>query len=218
MKIAGYIFLIIGGLSFLGAAFKGNSVFGPLFWIALGAFLVYRANNKEAEQREKIRRPAEFRENSTVESMPNSNNDQKLDSLEDIQSQLTLRQREAAMCLISFFGGFSDNRKDYVTRILFRRAVKFFGLSDYPISLSQMMSKFSDSDTLINTVITIRPAKAKEFLLLTCYDLVKSSRTPEAFDALFGIANDMGYDRAKMQRLISRYKYGQNDFHYKSIE
>lgn len=68
-----------------------------------------------------------------------------------------------------------------------------------------MMSKFSDSDTLINTVITIRPAKAKEFLLLTCYDLVKSSRKPEASDALFGIANDMGYDRAKMQRLITLY-------------
>ena len=84
MKIAGYIFLIIGGLSFLGAAFKGNSAFGPLFCIALGAFLVYRANNKESEQKEKIRQSAEYRENSTVESMPNSNNDQKLDSLEDI--------------------------------------------------------------------------------------------------------------------------------------
>lgn len=206
MKIAGYIFLIIGGLSFLGAAFKGNSAFGPLFWIALGAFLVYSANNKESEQKEKIRQSAEYRENSTVESMPNSNNDQKLDSLEDIQSQLTLRQREAAMCLISFFGGFSDNLNDDVPMILFRQAAKFFGLSDSPIVLSQMMSKFSDSDTLINTVITIRPAKAKEFLLLTCYDLVKSSRKPEASDALFGIANDMGYDRAKMQRLISRYK------------
>lgn len=205
MKIAGYIFLIIGGLSFLGAAFKGNSVFGPLFCIALGAFLVYRANNKESEQKEKIRQSAEYRENSTVESMPNSNNDQKLDSLEDIQSQLTLRQREAAMCLISFFGGFSDNLNDDVPMILFRQAAKFFGLSDSPIVLSQMMSKFSDSDTLINTVITIRPAKAKEFLLLTCYDLVKSSRKPEASDALFGIANDMGYDRAKMQRLITLY-------------
>lgn len=189
----------------MGAAFKGNSVFGPLFWIALGAFLVYRANNKEAEQKEKIRLVAESRENSTVENLPNSNHDQKLESIEDIQSQLTLRQREAAMCLISFFGGFSDDINDDVPMILFRQAAKFFGLSDSPIVLSQMMSKFSDSDTLINTVITIRPVKAKEFLLLTCYDLVKSSRKPEAFDALVGIANDMGYDRAKMQRLIALY-------------
>lgn len=47
MKIAGYILLIFGGLSFLGAAFKGNSVFGPLFCIALGAFLVAISKNFE---------------------------------------------------------------------------------------------------------------------------------------------------------------------------
>lgn len=49
MKTISWIFLVIGGLSFLGAALKGDSVFGPLFWIGLGAFLLHRANNKEKE-------------------------------------------------------------------------------------------------------------------------------------------------------------------------
>ena len=37
--------LIFGALAFIGAASKGNSVFGPCFFIALGAYLMYRANN-----------------------------------------------------------------------------------------------------------------------------------------------------------------------------
>ncbi|MDE6021483.1 MAG: hypothetical protein K2H01_10885, partial [Ruminococcus sp.] len=118
MRTAGWICLVIGALSFLGAALKGNSVFGPLFWIGLGAFLLYRVNNKEDEREKEPTKPdqqskemiqvqesitksvPEFKQNKTPE-LPN----QQLETLEDIQAQLTLQQREAAMCLISFFGG-----------------------------------------------------------------------------------------------------------------
>ncbi|MDE5685797.1 MAG: hypothetical protein K2I26_04485 [Paramuribaculum sp.] len=37
---------------------------------------------------------------------------QQLEQPEDIQAQLTLQQREAAMCLISFFGGYNNNLMD----------------------------------------------------------------------------------------------------------
>lgn len=47
MKTTGKVFLILGILSFFGAALGGNSVFGPCFFIALGAFLIHRANEKE---------------------------------------------------------------------------------------------------------------------------------------------------------------------------
>jgi len=50
MKTTGIIILIIGGLSFLGAALFGNSVIGPLFWIAIGVALLYFANQKEKKQ------------------------------------------------------------------------------------------------------------------------------------------------------------------------
>lgn len=50
MKIAGWIFLVIGVLSFIGAASMGNNVFGPCFWIALGGFLLFRAYNKEVNK------------------------------------------------------------------------------------------------------------------------------------------------------------------------
>lgn len=45
MKIAGWIILIFGVLSFTGAALASHSVFGPCFFVALGAFLIHK--NKE---------------------------------------------------------------------------------------------------------------------------------------------------------------------------
>ena len=40
-------------MSFLGAAIGSSSVFGPCFWIALGAFLIYRGKEKEKENQDK---------------------------------------------------------------------------------------------------------------------------------------------------------------------
>lgn len=50
MKIAGYIFIAIGGVAFIGAASAGHSAFGPLFWLALGIVLVYFGKRKEEEK------------------------------------------------------------------------------------------------------------------------------------------------------------------------
>ena len=47
MKTAGWIFIVIGVLAFLGAASKGHSVFGPLFWIGIGGVLIYLKREKE---------------------------------------------------------------------------------------------------------------------------------------------------------------------------
>lgn len=47
MKTTGKVLLILGILSFLGAAIGGHSVFGPCFFIALGAYLIHRADEKE---------------------------------------------------------------------------------------------------------------------------------------------------------------------------
>ena len=41
MKKVGIVFLVIGLLSFIGAMIGGHSVFGPLFWLALGFVLIY---------------------------------------------------------------------------------------------------------------------------------------------------------------------------------
>ena len=46
MKITGWIMLIFGILGFIGSLIGDNKVIGPCFWIALGAFLLYRANNR----------------------------------------------------------------------------------------------------------------------------------------------------------------------------
>ena len=219
MRTAGWICLIIGVLSFFGAALKGNSVFGPLFWIGLGAFLLYRVNNKEDEREKKPIKLAQQSKEEThlqesiTKSIPETTQiespefpNQQLESLEDIQAQLTLQQREAAMCLISFFGGYNNNPMDDAPIMLFKQSAVFFGLPDSPAVLSKIMSKYTDADTLVDIVLTIKPIKAKEFLLLTCYDLIKSSGKPEAYDLLFNIANDMGYDKTRFEQLIRLYQ------------
>lgn len=216
MKKLGWIFLIFGVLGFLGAASKGHSVFGPTFWIALGSFLIYRANKKEQDSKKQpatdVSSPAEVdntkddvTESALEQISEASDNTNRKESLEDIQAQLTLQQREAAICLISFFGGFNNNLEDERPMALFRQAASFFGVSNSPAVISGLMLKYTDAEVLIDTVRAIKPIKAKEFLLLTCYDLAKTSNNPEANDVFFNIANDMGYDKNKMKDLIKCY-------------
>lgn len=47
MKTTGWVFTIIGILSFIGAASHGDNTFGPLFWIGLGITLIYFGTKKE---------------------------------------------------------------------------------------------------------------------------------------------------------------------------
>ena len=47
MKVIGWSILVFGILSFTGAAIASHNVFGPCFFIALGAFLIHKSNNKE---------------------------------------------------------------------------------------------------------------------------------------------------------------------------
>lgn len=53
MKTAGWIILTLGVISFLGCLLGGSNPMGPTFWIALGIFLLYRANQKKKEKEEK---------------------------------------------------------------------------------------------------------------------------------------------------------------------
>lgn len=53
MKIAGWIFVIIGSLSLLGALLGGNRPVGPLFWVGLGITLLYFAKNKSKNNNNK---------------------------------------------------------------------------------------------------------------------------------------------------------------------
>ena len=214
MKTIGWICFIIGIVSFLGAASKGHNVFGPSFWIALGGFLLYRASNKGKEKDDQTVESKYVRQSLPKNESPMSNNSDCItkkasipqkESLSEIQSQLTIQQREAAMCLISFFAGFNNNLTDDVPILIFKQSATFFGFPDSPIVLSQMMSRYTDSDTLIDMVITIKSTKAKEFLLLTCYDLIKSIDNSNAKNILFNIANEMGYDKIMMHKLIKQY-------------
>lgn len=55
MKIAGIIIIVFGSLASLGSLIGGNNPIGGLFFLALGIFLVQRANRKKenAEKKEK---------------------------------------------------------------------------------------------------------------------------------------------------------------------
>lgn len=53
MKTTGWVLLIIGILGCFGALMAGHNITGPVFWGALGAYLIYRANQKEQEKKDK---------------------------------------------------------------------------------------------------------------------------------------------------------------------
>lgn len=53
MRILGWILLILGILSFIGAASQGNSIIGPVFFGGLGAYLLSRVNKKKQEEHDK---------------------------------------------------------------------------------------------------------------------------------------------------------------------
>ena len=122
MKTAGWIILVIAVLSFIGAALKGHSVFGPCFWIAVGAYLLYRANNKE-EKEEVSTKPettvshtkTHIKDTTVVRKSPKTEvaeekpqKEKEQETIGEIQSQMTLKQREAAMCMVVLFGGYAN--------------------------------------------------------------------------------------------------------------
>lgn len=53
MKVAGWILLVIGCLSFFGNAINGNSLVGSTVFIALGAYFIHNANQKKEDEKKK---------------------------------------------------------------------------------------------------------------------------------------------------------------------
>ena len=221
MKTAGWVILVIAVLSFMGAALKGHSVFGPCFWIAVGAYLLYRANNKE-EKKEEVSTKADttvsptkthIKDTTVLRKSPKTEvtqekpqKEKEQETIGEIQSQMTLKQREAAMCMVALFGGYANKMPQEAMTFISSQAATFFGIPFNEAAISDMLARYSDADKMIDTVITIKPKKAKEFLLLTCHDFAVNSSSNEASFLLDNIAADMGYDKLKFRQLVSTYK------------
>ncbi len=203
MKTAGWIFIVIGALAFLGAASKGNSVFGPLFWIGLGGVLLYlkRESDENKVEHTKVVPPSPKDIVNPTESEASKNSK----SMEQ-SSPVSFEQKEAALCLIAFFAGYNDDLStDGAAYMVSYQSAIFFGIGNYKETLTAALPKYQDADKLIDTVLTIKDRKSKEFILLTCYDLTKMSGKDEAYEFLYNIADEMGYNKERYQRLIEQY-------------
>lgn len=53
MKTTGVIFVILGCISLIGLMAGGGNPIGPIFWIAIGAYLIHAANRKKKEREDK---------------------------------------------------------------------------------------------------------------------------------------------------------------------
>ena len=203
MKTAGWIFVVIGALAFLGAASKGDSVFGPLFWIGIGTVLLYLKREKEENNKEKT-----IAETATPMKTETLKVDEKKSEEIDVKKNapVTFEQKEAALCLIAFFAGYNEDimTNDAAYMISYQSAI-FFGIGNYKETLTAALPKYQDADKLIDTVLTIKDRKSREFILLTCYDLTKMSGKSEAYEFLYNIANEMGYNKEKLHKLIDQY-------------
>lgn len=207
MKIAGWIFIVFGTLAFIGAASKGHSVFGPLFWIGLGGVLIYLKKEKD-----ETRNTEHVESNSVIQENNNAMRDVYDDNLiedtleSEYEQPLSFEQKEACLCLIGFFAGYNDDiMTNDVAYMVACQSATFFCIDNYKETLMEAMPKFNDPDILIDTVLTIKDKKTKEFLLLSCYDLAKMSDKEEAYELLNNIANDMGYNRERLTKLINQY-------------
>jgi len=215
MKTIGWILLVIGVLAFMGAALKGHNVFGPLFWIGIGVMLLClkkeRVENKKKEM--VTTQPKEVETHVVKEEKEVIKVDSEIlreetninDKIEQ-DAPVSFEQKEAAICLISFFSGYNDDimTNDDAFMLSYQSAL-FFGIDDFKETLMTALPKYPDADKLIDKILTIKNKKAKEFILLTCYDLTKMSGKSEAYDCLYNIANDMGYDRERLKTLIDQY-------------
>lgn len=199
MKIAGYILIFIGTLSFLGASSKGNSVFGPCFFLALGLFLFYRSRRTKPQK--------SLSSHSNIPS--HISNFQKEPILIDPKQDLsetnkpTTQQKEAAICLVVFYSGFSNNPD--ITFPIISQTAYFFGITDIQKNLPSILSKYKDADSIIEKVLAIQDKTTKEFLLLSCYDLVKLSGNDVAYNTLYNMANEMGYNKTELLKLVNDY-------------
>ena len=206
MKTAGWILIVIGALAFIGAASKGDSVFGPLFWIGIGIVLLYLKREREENDKEKT--ITETTTSKKTEILKVEEKNEKKPEVIDVEqnSQVTFEQKEAALCLIAFFAGYNDDimTNDAAYMISYQSAI-FFGIGNYKETLTAALPKYQDADKLIDTVLTIKDRKSREIILLTCYDLTKMSGKSEAYDFLYNIANEMGYNREKLHKLIGQY-------------
>ena len=203
MKTAGWIFIVIGVLAFLGAASKGHSVFGPLFWIGIGGVLIYLKREKE-EANEKSTAVE-----STAPKQPEKPQlEKEIAKTKNVEpcTPVTFEQKEAVLCLIAFFAGYNDDlTTDGAAYMVSYQSAIWFGIGNYKETLTAALPKYQDADKLIDTVLTIKDRKSREFILLTCYDLTKMSGKAEAFEFLYNIANEMGYDKEKLHKLIDQY-------------
>ena len=203
MKTAGWIFIVIGALAFLGAASKGNSVFGPLFWIGIGGVLLYLKREREENKEESSSAVPSVKK----ESVKPIEKEMRLvtESLEKT-APVTFEQKEAALCLIAFFAGYNDNlTTDGAAYMVSYQSAIWFGIGNYKETLTAALPKYQDADKLIDTVLTIKDTKSREFILLTCYDLTKMSGKAEAYEFIYNIANEMGYNKERLHKLIDQY-------------
>lgn len=225
MKNFGIFCIVLGGLSLLGALMAGHNAFGPLFWLALGIALVIIAKQKEDNklQTSTTTRPQTIEpsstttDNSAALSTNNASSSQsnsikaKLEIqtiISDDDEPLTWEQKQAAICLISFFAGYNDDveTNDAIYQLT-SHAAQYLEIPNYPEMLPDAMKKNQEPNKMMDRVMNIKDRKSKECTLLVCYDLTKMSGNDEAYEILFNIANEMGYNRERFQSLIRQYSH-----------
>lgn len=224
MKGFGKFCIWLGALSLIGALIGGHSAFGPLFWLALGIALLFIAKQKEDVNRKVDNQSTNL---STAAPQPTKETQQQARIETAVKSQpveskvapsntskdipMTTKQKESAICLVSFFGGYNDlETNDGANQIVFElscQVANYFGIQDFPAMLPGAMKRNSDPNKIIDTVLTIQDRQYRECLLLTCYDLAKMSMNPEAMELIFNIANDMGYNKGRFNSLINQYSH-----------
>lgn len=118
------------------------------------------------------------------------------------QSELTLQQREAAMRLVVYIRECNDILLDTPLYLIYQRAFTFFGISLEADEIYRLKHKYDVDITLIDIINSIKSRKAKDFLLQTCYNLIKPTGDFELLGSLYEISKEIGYQKSEVTRLL----------------
>lgn len=126
--------------------------------------------------------------------------------LEVIHFALTEKQKEAVLCMVVFFAGADTSvANSPTTEAIMMQTCEFLGIDWNRSNIEQILSRNNNDDALIETLKTITHLKTKEFLVLTCYDLASKTNDSNLVGTVYGIANDMGFNKQYVDKLIQMY-------------
>lgn len=212
MRIVGWICSVIGGLSFIGALSAGHSVFGPLFWLALGIVLLYFSNEKEQKRSSENKVKTKSTEETSKDipqktELPNEGDVNKAqiygEMASGIYADLSTDQRWAILisqfCFFEFAKGTPSEKQAEEMCIFMANALNL-----PPSEMTIYSRKFSDMGLMMSVLGTITNRTVLDSVLYNSYGICMLSGKPISMAVLYKMYGQLGYSEQDVDNVVKK--------------